>query len=942
MDPAYTTVGVGPRYEVGEDKIGIPIPGLNYDRKARGSQASTSTPSKLQTSPIKDLKEEVKGVKPVVGTIPAVPSEPFVMPPLKEYEEGIELVQRLSSVEIARIVGNIIDLDGNSANKCRDIALFVGINQSALKTWLGKRETTGKTRKGQDDSSETDETLEKLRLWLRHEAACYINSQKKIRTEASDKAKKKIDKKLVFPDHAPGVLASFGLVNVPSTLTNLSEQGGFAASAEPSSTQVTDALPSSTTTTTILEEDVKVKEEVLDDEDEADNTEKATRECAAAFGMEGDLRHLKEYGGEESIHIHTELLFDKPFNLSAGETLQRKGQNSTQSPKSKSEPCSVCIKLKTMSKKCGTPDSSVNCLRKTSKEEEIQLPGRPMTKKSSKRVMVEAISAKEELARLEKAMTADPVLAACAPSDEVEGEILAHQYELIWHVQANRTHLKSAAEKIGKQLEEDNSEQADRKANLDEANVYLGKLREVKRQLKKEKREADQKAALERAKAAVGDGRREPKPKREIGSAAVVLEPKPEPPVYKPPSAQTVMKAIEAAPTRVKKMFGLANFDGTASHLKPFSIPGTPRSGSPVLGGSPIRSPMSQILLDPFHSTSDNDACCVCAGTSDASKMNQTVKCSQCELIVHPSCYGVTGKTDSKWLCWVCQQATANGRAIVKNEKASRLTLQGKMALYRDITCILCPVKLGAFKKTVNGKEWCHVACAQWVPEASIVDKNKAETIKPVSPDDVPRERRNASCSYCTRSNGTLMRCCHGHCQIVFHPLCCRRAACHMRAVNSEKQRFTAYCEKHTKTEREKDIAANLIGDPIPALVELYNQSPLERQLSGGLQRQLSGSLQRQLSAGNLSTLPGASSPGSSMHGAIRRMRETMRAKGSQKKRSATGELPNSRAKMKRTGLLPGNAPKSSSSLAGFDSEENFGDAPEAKPPTRKSAGARP
>jgi hypothetical protein len=71
-------------------------------------------------------------------------------------------------------------------------------------------------------------------------------------------------------------------------------------------------------------------------------------------------------------------------------------------------------------------------------------------------------------------------------------------------------------------------------------------------------------------------------------------------------------------------------------------------------------------------------------------------------------------------------------------------------------------------------------------------------------------------------------------------------------------------------------------------------------------------------------------------------MRETMRAKGSQQKRSATGELPNSRAKQKRSGLLPGNAPKSSSSLAGFDSEENFGDAPEAKPPTRKSAGARP
>ena len=65
-------------------------------------------------------------------------------------------------------------------------------------------------------------------------------------------------------------------------------------------------------------------------------------------------------------------------------------------------------------------------------------------------------------------------------------------------------------------------------------------------------------------------------------------------------------------------------------------------------------------------------------------------------------------------------------------------------------------------------------------------------------------------------------------CQIVFHPLCCRRAACHMRAIDSEKRSYTAFCEKHTQSERDKDVAANLIDDPVPALVELYNQSPLK------------------------------------------------------------------------------------------------------------------
>lgn len=159
------------------------------------------------------------------------------------------------------------------------------------------------------------------------------------------------------------------------------------------------------------------------------------------------------------------------------------------------------------------------------------------------------------------------------------------------------------------------------------------------------------------------------------------------------------------------------------------------------------------------------------------------------------------------------------------------------------------------------------------------------------------------------------MRCCFGHCQTVFHPLCCRRAACHMRAVDHSKKRFTAFCEKHSRSEREKDLAVNLTGDPVPALVEMYNQSPLERQLSGGLQRTLSG--------GTTGVSP--------MNGAMRRIRETMRAKDTQK-RAAFGGLPSSaKAKTKKTrsnlqqaNRLPGSVP--GSSLAGFDSEENFDD----------------
>jgi PHD-zinc-finger like domain len=32
--------------------------------------------------------------------------------------------------------------------------------------------------------------------------------------------------------------------------------------------------------------------------------------------------------------------------------------------------------------------------------------------------------------------------------------------------------------------------------------------------------------------------------------------------------------------------------------------------------------------------------------------------------------------------------------------------------------CCLCPVVGGALKPTTLGKQWCHAACMQWIPEA--------------------------------------------------------------------------------------------------------------------------------------------------------------------------------------------------------------------------------
>ena len=910
-DAALRSASLGPGYEVGKDKIGIPIPGLVYGRNADGTRS-------FRAPVVFDATPTVKGVDPVVGTIPAVPDKPFVAPPLEEYEEGIELIQRLSGTQIAAITRTILSLDDDEAKKTRSAARFIGVTASVLKAWLAKHEnrsakTSAKWGKGAvkvetDSDDAKDRTLANLRIWIRHEAAERVNNiQDDLHKAANAAAIKSEDvQKLVLPDHGtPEMSMTFGLglVSVPS---NVSVQQLLPSTASKYE-ELVDALPSSATTTVTIGEE-QFGEETEEDED---TRERTGEHCRQAFGIEGELRHVGVLSTAEAIPMHTRLLLDRQFTLPdpSEENDKLQGLPSTSSKKklsgkdrNASDACEVCAKLKTLGYKCGKSGSSVNCLKRVVKEE-ILLPGMPSSNKH-KKVPYKVSVARDELAKLESALAADPMLLACAPVDEVEGEILAQQYELLWNLQANKLNVKNLIEKVAKGLDQDTKTFMKRKTKIDEANAFMGAIREVKRQQKKEKREAEQRAALERANAAAPEGRRESKPKREIGSAAIVSETMTAPTGYKPLSTQTVMRAIEAAPARVKKMFGLANFDGTASHLKSLGWPGTPRSNSPVLGGSPIRSPMSQILLDPFHSIGDNTACCVCAGTSEASKMKNTIKCAMCDLIVHPPCYGVSGRTDAKWTCWVCADAVANDRAADSRQsgKSTQITLQGKLALYKGVSCALCPVQIGALKQTLDGKQWCHVACAKWVPEASIADKNAAKAVKPVSINDVPRERRNASCSYCTRSRGTLMRCCSGHCQIVFHPLCCRRAACHMRGVDSQGRHFTAFCEKHSGAEREKDVESGLMGDPIPALVELYNEQPLERQLSGGL--------------------PGIGA-GTSMHGALQRVRETMRAN----KREG-GELPtSSKATNKKSrgnfrhasGMLPGIPPSRSGSFTSMD-----------------------
>ena len=107
-----------------------------------------------------------------------------------------------------------------------------------------------------------------------------------------------------------------------------------------------------------------------------------------------------------------------------------------------------------------------------------------------------------ELDALTRALDSRPELRAAAPCDEVESETLALQYELLWQSQANRAVLSAVLKRVAARCEEEGETFARVEGDVAEAAQMMSKVREVRRMLKREKREADQRAALERAAAA--------------------------------------------------------------------------------------------------------------------------------------------------------------------------------------------------------------------------------------------------------------------------------------------------------------------------------------------------------------------------------------------------------------------------------------------------------
>lgn len=215
-------------------------------------------------------------------------------------------------------------------------------------------------------------------------------------------------------------------------------------------------------------------------------------------------------------------------------------------------------------------------------------------------------------------------------------------------------------------------------------------------------------------------------------------------------------------------------------------------------------------LLDRLAEREEEESaeCGVC-GDGVSYDHNPILFCDRCNLAVHQHCYNVTRVPDGDWLCWPCKEYEDKQREAgvpasqirmprwqTAHDDGARVLEGGS----RSVTCALCPVKHGTFRKATNG-QWVHLACALWNPSVQVQTVDAAMCVS-----GVEGALTNTRCGICSMDGGAVVKCSYGHCMTQFHVLCGRNHGCYLSVREQGGRKvYRAYCALHSEQMRARD-----------------------------------------------------------------------------------------------------------------------------------------
>jgi len=332
--------------------------------------------------------------------------------------------------------------------------------------------------------------------------------------------------------------------------------------------------------------------------------------------------------------------------------------------------------------------------------------------------------------------TEDPRLLAVAPQDEIAAETVALQAELAAVAAANRVSLVAALDALLKDVPHQQEGAAMRAAEEAEIIAYYTRIREEKKKELKLRREAAHREAL----AATG------------AHTGVLNTPR---------------------PVLGHHILAEGDVGGDDGYIE-----------APFLGPDDMYDVLAQ------RGEEDEAFCAVC-GDGYSHPPNVIIFCDRCDVAVHQMCYDVHEVPETEWLCWPCreyedrQRAAGVPQAEIRNVHAlpdERTRLPGGA---RDVKCALCPIRCGAFRKTINGEQWVHQTCASWHPECYVVASTGPNCIDGLN--RIPTKRWTTACDICGKVDGAVINCKHpGTCQYNFHVMCARNCGLYLSKLRKK------------------------------------------------------------------------------------------------------------------------------------------------------------
>ncbi|KAF7816909.1 Protein Jade-1 isoform A [Senna tora] len=328
------------------------------------------------------------------------------------------------------------------------------------------------------------------------------------------------------------------------------------------------------------------------------------------------------------------------------------------------------------------------------------------------------------------------------PEDEVEGELIYFQHRLLQNTFARKKLADNLISIVAMSLPQEIDAVHQQRWDAVLVNQYLCKLKEAKKQGRKERRHKEAQAVLAAATAAAAASSRVSSFRKD--SLDESLQP------------ENLLK------------HSFSGRAGVSSQPMPRAKETLPRV---AVARTSSEKYSDSCLLSTDISKEHPRSCDICRRSETI--LNPILVCSGCKVAVHLDCYRSVKEFTGPWHCELCEDLSS------RISGAPAINFWEKP--YFVAECGICGGTTGAYRKSSDG-QWVHAFCAE-------------ETVL----------KGADTCCICHRKYGVCLKCSYGHCQTAFHPTCARSAGFYMNVrTASGKVQHRAYCEKHGFEQRAK------------------------------------------------------------------------------------------------------------------------------------------